>query len=950
MASFRQLRRLLTGQFKRSSDLIEEGRASFKAGDLRRSEAAFRQALDAGVDELNCRRYLARIYNRSGDWDSALDQWQWVLDHDPGQEEAQLQVARAHFRLRNHERAAQAFRAVLALSPDHPEARDRLAQLGASPDDDDRAVEKQGTSGAVLLDEGRRAFKAEDDAGAEACFQAALRVGADEAECRRHLARIYNRLQDWSEALNQWQWIRGHDSAEVEPRLQIARALLKLTRSAEALSAFRSVLELEPAHAEARQAIRQIEQIRRQDAHQRATDDGQNWLSHAPESMRWQVGAELIVGSVGTLEHAIGQLDSQVAALVALVHAYGQANGEMASHRELYEHQAKARLDALAVQLKEARRTARSLTLRTERMFTAFEKGTNRAAPSKPVSGPLMTRASWRATVSRLAGEVYKARGLEAAVEFVLREVVVDDRRPVFADLGKTVADDSRDDALRLYWLAYGAHPDPATAERLASRMFQAGDLSNAGALVKIAPQTTMSPFVSEMRSSVSLFHDGVEVPARNRFNAARLHKRVAYVASGSLPFQVVGYTVRTHQLLAALRNAGVDCMCFTRPGYPWDRPRALGNIQSVEQQRVIGSVPYVHTPMDSLRPEDLVEGMSHVLERHFRTHGVGIVQAASNSRNALPALIAARRVGAKFIYEVRGLWELTAASRFAGWEQTERYKLDRHLEVSIASQADYVLTITQGVAAELVGDGVPRERLSLLPNAVDPALFPPVSKDRALMARLELDDNSFTVVYAGSLTSYEGLDDVIVALSLLVRRGIDARFVVVGDGEFRGTLQSVAQSSGMTDRVIFVGRVAPDEIQTYLSLADVVAIPRKPFKVCEVVSPLKPFEAMSMAKAVVLSDLPALREIVADGRTGLLCKAADPEDLAATLGRLADDPALRERLGRTAREWVITHRSWSRNADYLVRLYDALASSDDAAAGESAMRLGALASRERAI
>jgi hypothetical protein len=60
----------------------------------------------------------------------------------------------------------------------------------------------------------------------------------------------------------------------------------------------------------------------------------------------------------------------------------------------------------------------------------------------------------------------------------------------------------------------------------------------------------------------------------------------------------------------------------------------------------------------------------------------------------------------------------LTAASRFSGWEETERYRLDRDLEVLIASQADHVLTITQGVAGELMKDGVSPDRLSLLPNA----------------------------------------------------------------------------------------------------------------------------------------------------------------------------------------------------------------------------------------
>jgi glycosyltransferase involved in cell wall biosynthesis len=300
-------------------------------------------------------------------------------------------------------------------------------------------------------------------------------------------------------------------------------------------------------------------------------------------------------------------------------------------------------------------------------------------------------------------------------------------------------------------------------------------------------------------------------------------------------------------------------------------------------------------------------------------------VQAASNSRNALPALIAARRIGAKFIYEVRGLWELTAATRLSGWEKTERYRLDRDLEVLIASHADHVLTITQGVADELILDGVSPDRLSLLPNAVDPEIFRPMPKDPALLERLKIAQDDFVLAYAGSLTVYEGLDDVIAALPRLLQAGIQPKFIVAGDGEYRQHMQRLAASLGVSDRVTFAGRVRPDEIQAYLSLADVVTIPRKPFKVCMVVSPLKPFEAMAMEKALILSDLPALTEIVEDGKTGLICKAADPADLAAVLERLARKPDLRGELGRAARRWVVEKRSWVQNAANLKELYEAL-------------------------
>jgi glycosyltransferase involved in cell wall biosynthesis len=338
----------------------------------------------------------------------------------------------------------------------------------------------------------------------------------------------------------------------------------------------------------------------------------------------------------------------------------------------------------------------------------------------------------------------------------------------------------------------------------------------------------------------------------------------------------------------------------------------------------MVGAVRYVHTPRPehAADPETAVHAASDVLASLFREHRIETVQAASNSRNGLPALLAARKVGAPFVYEVRGLWELTAAARFAGWEETERYRFDRQLEVLVARHADHVLAITRGVADELVAGGVPVERISILPNAVDPDLFVPIPRSEILAERFRISADDFVVVYAGSLSSYEGLDDLIAALALVQEAGVAVRLVLAGEGEYRPALEALAARTGITDRVIFAGKVNPDEVRAFLSLADAVALPRKPLRVCEVVSPLKPFEAMSMAKPVVLSNLAALREIVVDGQTGLLCRPGDPAHLAEILLQLVRDPSQRWRLGQEAREWIVKERSWARNADALRMLY----------------------------
>ncbi|GEP58617.1 glycosyltransferase family 4 protein [Reyranella soli] len=900
---------------------LAEGRAAFKAGDHPAAERSFLAALQLGVGEDTCRLHLARIYNRKGDWEKALEQWSWLLQKDPANLEAQLQVARAQLRLHHFAEAILGFQTVLTLQPNHAEAQQRLRDLEASSN---HGTASGPTAASMLLDEGKAAFKAENLAHSEATFLKAMAVGADEAECRRHLARIYNLEQDWKRALEQWLWLRDLNPKELEPQLQVARGQFRTGRFAEASDSFKCVLALAPDHTEAQEGIKQISAIREQTVASQMADDRESWVSVVPPNLRWQVASTSLETSVGAVEAAIDLALRQIATLPSCVHSYGDAEGELRAHRQLYALQAEARIDELSRQLREVKRTLQVLTRRTGKMLDAFE---DEVADRKRVtpSEHRFFRVHSVDSVAKSAVDIHRSRDFETAVMWLFRTNSVDDRQSLLMSFGDALREFDRLSAIRAYWLAFGASPTSIMAERIAARMFQSGDLTNSSALVRLAPSVASSAVIEEMRSSISIFNEGIDIPPAE--HATGDLKRLAYVASTSLPFQVAGYTVRTHQLLSALAGSGVDCICFTRPGYPWDRPlTAIANEEGEQATHVIGPVTYVHTPLPSTRePEKLVELMSNALEQHFRAYGCNIVQAASNSRNALPALIAARRTGARFIYEVRGLWELSAASRFPGWEATERYAFDRKLEVLVAANADHVLTINEGIAQELIGSGLASDRISVLPNAVDSSRFLPTPKAPALMASLELRHDDFVVVYAGSLTFYEGLDDLITAVSLMRQQGTSAKVVIVGDGEARDELQGLAINRGIQHAVIFVGRQSPDEISAYLSLADVVAIPRKPFEVCKVVSPLKPFEAMSMSKAVIVSDLPALREIVIDGQTGLICKPADPQDLARTLTRVQSDPELQQRLGQAARKWVIDCRSWASNAERLGNLYSNL-------------------------
>lgn len=519
------------------------------------------------------------------------------------------------------------------------------------------------------------------------------------------------------------------------------------------------------------------------------------------------------------------------------------------------------------------------------------------------------------------------AEGLEPAL--ALAEAGAQNERErafAFSRLGKALAASDPKAALGLARRAYELEPVPFRAKWLAFLSYTCGELSAPAKLLELLPPD-FTLELAEAERKVEILGLARAQASLPRIPAAAL--RIAYepvpdsclyVTGSALPFHVAGYTVRSHALIGAIAGTGHEVTAALRPGYPADR-----GIDFAEDRHELDGVVYRHLSGPHVRRlplDEFTDSAAQALVELAKSTRPQIVHAASNHVNALPALLAARRLGVPFVYEVRGLWELTAATKAAGWEQTERFALQRELEALVAREADHVLTLTEGLAGELTARGVPRERISIVPNCVDPERFAPRVKDAALSFRFGLAPSTFTLVYAGSLLAYEGLDDVLRAVAVLVGDGIDVKLLIAGDGEARTGLQQLSHQLSLENVVRFLGRLAPEEIPALWSLADAAPFARKPFRVCELVSPLKPLEAMAMAIPVVVSDVAALSEMVRDGETGLVHKAGDHRELAAKLGELASAPMRRRALGNAAREAVLRERTWQVAAANVVEVY----------------------------
>ncbi len=229
---------------------------------------------------------------------------------------------------------------------------------------------------------------------------------------------------------------------------------------------------------------------------------------------------------------------------------------------------------------------------------------------------------------------------------------------------------------------------------------------------------------------------------------------------------------------------------------------------------------------------------------------------------------------------------------------------------------ADAVVTLNQSMRQELLERGVPEDRITVVPNAVDTQRFAPRPPDPELLERLGIRDGQLVIGYIGALQPYEGLPTLVGAVAELVRRGRDVRLLIVGDGSAAESIRARVDAHGLGHRVTMQGTVPHDDVQRWYSVMAIVVNARTNDRVSRIVAPTKPLEALAMERALVVSRTPALLECIVEGRTGLAVTPDSISDLAMTLDRLIGEPELRESLGREARAWVIGERSWAANGD----------------------------------
>jgi PEP-CTERM/exosortase A-associated glycosyltransferase len=411
---------------------------------------------------------------------------------------------------------------------------------------------------------------------------------------------------------------------------------------------------------------------------------------------------------------------------------------------------------------------------------------------------------------------------------------------------------------------------------------------------------------------------------------------RILHVLDHSLPLHS-GYTFRTRAILKAQEAAGLDVRGITSQRHNCEAPLAPG----APAEETADGLIFHRTPgtpsgpvmVSELREMAALSSSIQTLGKQWRPD---IIHAHSPALCGGGALRAARALGVPLVYEIRAFWEDAAVGNRTGHEGSAKYHLTRSLETQIASRADAVFTICQGLRDDLITRGISPGKIGVMPNGVDLTMFGnPPPRDEALAHELGLKPDTPLIGYIGSFYAYEGVDDLIAAMPILRAAQPDARLLLVGAGEMDAEWRAAAARLPEPEAVIFTGRVPHTQVERYYSLIDVLAYPRKASRLTNLVTPLKPLEAMAQRRIVAASDVGGHRELIKHGETGFLFAPGDPAACAEALAEMLETRGQWEAVRLRAVEHVRSRHDWARNVRRYLDVYHLLLANMNGADGD---------------
>ncbi|GAA6184329.1 glycosyltransferase, exosortase A system-associated [Aliiglaciecola lipolytica] len=399
---------------------------------------------------------------------------------------------------------------------------------------------------------------------------------------------------------------------------------------------------------------------------------------------------------------------------------------------------------------------------------------------------------------------------------------------------------------------------------------------------------------------------------------------KIMHILDHSIPLHS-GYTFRTRSILNQQRARGWETCHVTSA----KQGICEAEIEDVDGLRFYRTKPPtgLSSKLPVLNQLSLVNPLRDRILEAIEIEKPDILHAHSPALNGLAAIKAANKTGLPLVYEIRAFWEDAAVDHGTCKEGDLRYRLTQKMETHVVNKANAVTTICQGLRQDLLARGIADSKITVIPNAVNIEQFNIITeRNQALEKQYNLN-NKVVLGFLGSFYGYEGLDLIVAALPQILKTIPNAVFLLVGGGPQEQNLKNQIKQLGLQEHVIMPGRVPHSEVDKYYSLVDLLVYPRKPMRLTELVTPLKPLEAMAQGKLVLASDVGGHKELIEDGKTGWLFDSGNIDALANTAIKVLSNRDSWPAMVENGRNFVMQIRNWKNSVANYQSIYENLLS-----------------------
>lgn len=398
---------------------------------------------------------------------------------------------------------------------------------------------------------------------------------------------------------------------------------------------------------------------------------------------------------------------------------------------------------------------------------------------------------------------------------------------------------------------------------------------------------------------------------------------KILHILDHSLPLHS-GYTFRSQNLFRAQEKMGYKPVILTSSKHEESIKKVTPSVET------IGDIKYYRTGacrsyrLPFVSELMLMHNLYHRILDVAEIEKPQVIHAHSPILNGIPAIKAARKLGIPVVYEIRAFWEDAAVDHGTYKENSWKYRLTKYIETKVCDKADHVGILCNGLKNDLILRSIPETKITPVFNGINPDDLKPVPHDPEYFESWNLKDKK-VIGFVGSFYRYEGLDLLIKAFAKIASEYNNAVLLLVGGGEMEKELKQLAREKGIEEKMIMPGRIPHERIAGVYSMIDILAYPRHSMRLTELVTPLKPLEAMAMEKALVASDVGGHKELIKDNYTGMLFKAGDEHHLANKIQMILDDKELETRLKKQGNNWVKEHHTWEVTTSVYKNIYSDL-------------------------